>query len=85
MEEKFELDITDEKEKGLALKEKIENMVASTQLYIVRPLPNFIKMTRNQYEDLLKVNGFVGNMWESKAEFVVTKHNIMEIIIKGEE
>ena len=75
------LDITDFKEKGIALKKAITQAVKDTQLILIRPYPSFITMTVEQYKDL-QDDPDLKTMYQSDNHMYVTQYNIMEVVVK---
>lgn len=78
-----ELDITDVQLKGKELIDDIENKVYETQRYAVGFLPDYLILTKKQFEDLatqLKLP----NMWDTEDRMYITKYNVMEVVIRDE-
>ena len=76
------LDIRSMREKGRALHTAIENAVGGTQKVLIRPLPSLLVMTRDQYNDLLLLSGQMIEMENSTDRIYMTKHNVMEVIVR---
>ena len=78
-----ELDITEGKEfqikEPALLFKAIEHAVASTQTLILRPLPNILKITLDQFKTLQPYLTDHGN----NAYMMQTKHNMMDVKIHG--
>lgn len=75
------IDIRDWKHTGDELKREIVEAVKSTQLLIVRPLPDKLVMTGEQY-DMLQSDPEMHGMWESQQRVYVTSENAMDVIIQ---
>lgn len=76
-----ELDIQDLKQGGDELKQAIVKAVKDTQLYLTRPLPDLLIMTREQYEELEDDPQMVGlKDWQSRM--YVTQYNAMELDVR---
>lgn len=80
------IDIRDSKRTGNALKQEILHMVEQTQLLLVRPYPDKIKMTKRQFLDLSSDPQMVtprdtdGQPLEEDTERIyVTRINAMEV------
>lgn len=77
------IDITNWKEKTLeTLSKAIENAVWDTQRIVIRELPNKLIMTPAQY-DILQEDPMMQKFYKSNEHVYVTKHNAMDVIIKG--
>ena len=75
------LDITNFKQEGEALKIEIAHAVKSTQSVLVQPYPSFITMTVKQYQDL-QHDPEMKQMYNSKDHMYATPYNVMEVVIK---
>ena len=75
------LDITSYKVKGKELLELIDQAVRDTQKVILRPLPDRIIMTKDQFDDLAKIIK-LPDMHNSKERMLITRYNVMEIDVK---
>lgn len=77
------LDITEGKEfkikEPTELFRAIESAVASTQTLIIRPLPNILKITVDQFKTLQPFLTDHGN----NAYMMQTRHNMMDVQIHG--
>jgi hypothetical protein len=76
-----ELDMTDCRLKGDELKLEIVNRVKSTQAYIIRPYPDRLIITKDQYQ-MLQSDPEMQHTWDSKDHLYRTPHNVMELVIK---
>lgn len=82
-----QLDITDIKLKDNALKTEIARMVKETQMFLVRPYPDKIVMTKKQFEmlsgEMLSAYGTDGKPLDKSTERIyLTPYNAMETIVK---
>lgn len=81
------LDIRDFKEKGDDLRKVILDAVEDTQRVLVRPYPDRLVLTKDQYNELARTDG-MSKMYDPiqsiGQEFFMyqTKHNVMEIEIR---
>ena len=75
------LDITDQKETGIQLRQVIIEAVRSTQGIVLAPLPNILLMTQKQYDSLLKQQNMI-EKYQSTERMYVTPYNVMEVRIK---
>jgi|SRR5688572_11474833 len=77
------LDITKFKQRGKALMEVINKEVkATTSRYIYTPVPDSIRMTQAQYDDLMKIAS-MPNMFHSEDRLYRTPYNVMEVRVSG--
>lgn len=75
------IDIRDWRQTGQELKTAIWQAVKDTQLFVVRPLPNELVMTGDQY-DMLQDDPEMQGMWQSQQRVYVTPDNAMDVIIQ---
>ena len=76
------LDITEFTEKGIDLQVAIQNAVQETQRVIIRELPNVIRMTQAQYDNLIPYDD-MSEMFGSQGFYMYrTPLNVMEVEIK---
>lgn len=77
------LDITYEKQTGLDLMVRINELVKETQSVLLRTLPSVILMTQAQYDKLSTIDGSMPEMFNSTERFYITPHNVMEVSVKN--
>lgn len=89
-----ELDVTNEKTLGKALQERINEIVADSQAFILTPLPGRLLLTRTQFESLISAealqemveyNQFTEEIKPIKDALFITPHNVMEVVVKDDE
>ena len=82
------VDIRDSKLKGNALKREILKQVQETQMFLIRPLPDKIRMTVSQFKELSDdpqmiiprdVNGKI--LDKSTERIYLTQMNAMDVIV----
>lgn len=81
------LDISDLKERGEALREAIFNAVKDTQSIVVKPLPNVLVMTKDQFDDQLPFDEMVVpdgvvDRYKPKDHLWITPINAMDVVVK---
>lgn len=74
-----EIDITDCKLKGAALKQEIIDRVKATQSVIIQTLPNVLILTKEQYKDLEHDPEMYG---AEKSRVYITPYNAMDLDIR---
>lgn len=86
------LDVSDYEELGKHLAKKIEQAVLDTQIYIVRDLPNELRLTNDQFESLMKAQNQTSYMTAvdglpslvgkvEKAYIFYTPFNAMDVVV----
>ena len=83
------LDITSFKQKGAELAKAIEAEIkplANSKLIV--PLPDILRMTQVQYDDLMKLNLLpemyqFENMFHTEDRMYQTKYNVMEVRVSN--
>lgn len=73
-----QLDITDDYVTGPALAVLITNRIKDTQQYIQRPLPDRIKVRKDQFEDLAQHLRIIDTQ-DSRDRLLITPLNVMEL------
>jgi hypothetical protein len=76
-----ELNITDCKLKGDALRQEIVDRVKATQSVIIQTLPDMLVLTKEQYQELEDDSEMLP-MYASKSGVYMTSENVMEVSIK---
>ena len=74
------LDITGFRQRGKNLIARIELAVDDTQLFETRELPNMLRLTQKQYDNLIKQDKFDKN-YDVKEQIYGTDKNVMEVEI----
>lgn len=73
------LDITNYKQKGVELKNAIDNEIKSiAKSKILIDLPSKLQMTQDQFDDLNRLN-HLPTMYHSEDRMYVTQYNAMEV------
>jgi len=76
-------DITSFKEKDLELHQRIlRDMKGYSETLLYIPMPDVIKMTQSQYDQLMKL-GNMPNMYHSDDRMYVTPYNVMEVRVQS--
>jgi hypothetical protein len=73
------LDITDTKLKGEELKKEIWNRVKETQRLVIQTLPDVLRMTQDQFDEL---KPDMDLMYQSNLHLYKTPDNVMEVEVK---
>jgi len=76
-------DVTHEKLVGQDLANAVQDEIGRSQRMFESEMPSVLVVTQKQYKSLMEASGYT-EFDGSKAKFLRTKHNVMEIEVKGD-